>query len=59
LLEDTISCCVEQQVAMFLNTMGHNIRNRLVRTNFDRSREVVSHYFNKVLRVVSELLKGN
>jgi hypothetical protein len=33
LLQDTIHLCVEQQVAMFLNTVGHNIRNRLVGTN--------------------------
>ncbi|CAN6206189.1 unnamed protein product [Urochloa humidicola] len=55
LLEDSIHCCVEQQVAMFLNTMGHNLRNRLVGTNFDRSGETVSRYFNKVLRAVGKL----
>jgi hypothetical protein len=46
LLQDTIHMCVEQQVAMFFNTVGHNIRNRLVGTNFDRSSETVSRYFN-------------
>jgi len=30
LLQDTIHMCVEQQVAMFLNTVGHNLKNRLV-----------------------------
>ena len=25
LLQDTIHLCVEQQVAMFLNTVGHNV----------------------------------
>ena len=55
LLEDTIHLCVEQQVAMFLNTVGHNLRNRLVATNFDRSGETVSRYFKKVLRAVGEL----
>ncbi|XP_014661166.2 uncharacterized protein LOC101777193 [Setaria italica] len=55
LLEDTIHCCVEQQVAMFLNTVGHNLRNRVVGTNFDRSGETVSRYFNRVLRAVGEL----
>jgi hypothetical protein len=57
LLEDTIHRCVEQQVAMFLNTVGHNLRNRLVATNYDRSSEIVSHYFNKVLRAIGELGK--
>jgi hypothetical protein len=37
-LEDTIHMCVEQQVAMFLNTVGHNLRNRLVATKYDHSR---------------------
>jgi len=47
--------CVEQQVAMFLNTVGHNLRNRLVGTNFDRSGETVSRYFNIVLHAIGEL----
>jgi hypothetical protein len=55
LLQDTIHLCVEQQVAMFLNTVGHNIRNRLVGTNFDRSGETVSRYFNKVMHAIGEL----
>uniref|UniRef100_A0A0A8Z850 DUF8040 domain-containing protein n=1 Tax=Arundo donax TaxID=35708 RepID=A0A0A8Z850_ARUDO len=46
---------VEQQVAMFLNTVGHKLRNRLVATNYDRSSETISRYFNKVLRAVGEL----
>ena len=55
LLQDTIHMCVEQQVAMFLNTVGHNLKNRVVATNFDRSGETVSRYFNKVLHAVGEL----
>ena len=55
LLKDTIHLCVEQQVGMFLNTVGHNLRNRLVGTNFDRSGETMSCYFNKVLRAIGEL----
>jgi len=55
LLEDTIHMCVEQQVAMFLNTVGHNLKNRLVATNFDRSGETVSRYFHLVLHAVGEL----
>ena len=55
LLQDTIHMCVEQQVAMFLNTVGHNLRNRLVATNFDRSGETVSRYFHLVLHAVGEL----
>jgi hypothetical protein len=55
LLQDTIHMCVEQQVAMFLNTVGHNLRNRVVGTNFGRSGETVSRYFNKVLHAIREL----
>lgn len=55
LLHDTIHMCVEQQVAMFLNTVGHNLRNRLVGTNYDRSGETVSRYFHLVLHAIGEL----
>ena len=55
LLRDTIHMCVEEQVAMFLNTVGHNLRNRLVVTNYDRSNETVSRYFKIVLHAIGEL----
>jgi hypothetical protein len=55
LLEDTIHMCIEQQLAMFLHTIGHNQRNRVVATNFGRSGETVSRYFNKVLHAIGEL----
>lgn len=42
-------------MAMVLNTVGHNLRNRLVGTNYDRSGETVSRYFNKVLCAVGEI----
>jgi hypothetical protein len=41
--------CIKEQVALFLNIVGHNLRNRLVDTNFHRSGETVSRYFSKVL----------
>jgi len=55
LLQDSIHLCVEEQVAMFLHTVGHNLRNRVVGHNFHRSGETVSRYFNKVLCAVGEL----
>jgi hypothetical protein len=55
LLQDTVHMCVEQQVAMFLHTIGHNVRNTLVGTNFSRYSETVSRYFNKVLHAIEEL----
>ncbi|XP_022682152.1 protein ALP1-like [Setaria italica] len=55
LLRDTKHVCIEEQVAMFLNTVGHNLRNRLVGTNFNRSGETVSRYFGLVLHAIGEL----
>jgi hypothetical protein len=49
--------CIKEQVALFLNTVGHNLRNRLVATNFDRSGKTISRYFNKVLRAGDALGK--
>jgi hypothetical protein len=54
-LENSIHMCVEQQVAIFLHTTGHNVRNRLVGTNFTRSGETVSQCFNKILHAIGEL----
>jgi hypothetical protein len=52
LLHDIVHVCVEEQVAMFLNIVDHNLRNRIVGINIGRSGETVSHYFNKVLHAV-------
>ncbi|XP_040381130.1 uncharacterized protein LOC107304789 [Oryza brachyantha] len=57
LLVDTIHMSVEEQVAMFLHTIGHNVRNRVVATDFYRSGETVSRYFNLVLRAIGEMRK--
>jgi hypothetical protein len=37
LLQDTVHMCVKEQVTIFLYTIGHNVKNRLVGTNFSRS----------------------
>jgi hypothetical protein len=55
LLEDTMHCYVEEQVAMFLHIVGHNQRCRVIHHNFRRSFETVSRYFHQVLHVVGEL----
>lgn len=41
LLYDTMHCCVEEQVAMFLHTIGHNERNTVISKNFKISEEIV------------------
>jgi hypothetical protein len=55
LLKDTIHTSIELQVAMFLHTVGHNVRNRVIGLNFGRSGEVVSRYFKRVLHAIGEL----
>jgi hypothetical protein len=40
---------------MFLHTIGHNLRNRVVATNCGRSFYTVSIYFRKVLHAIGEL----
>jgi hypothetical protein len=52
LLQDTINMCAEQQVSMFLNIAGDNLRNRLIATNYNRLGETINHYFNKVFRAI-------
>jgi hypothetical protein len=47
--------CVEYQIAMFFHTVGHNVRNRLLGTNFSRSGKTVSWYFNKIFHTIGEL----
>lgn len=55
LLCDTINVSVEEQLAMFLHTVGHNAKNRVVKINFGRSSETVSRYFQIVLHAIGEL----
>ena len=55
LLEDSIHVNIEQQVAMFLHTIGHNLRNRVVATNCGRSFYTISIYFRRVLHAIGEL----
>jgi hypothetical protein len=54
LLEDSIHMYVGQQVAIFLHTIWHNVKNMLIVTNFVRSGETVSRYFNKLLHAIRE-----
>ena len=55
LLENSVHLCVEQKVGMFLHTLGHNLRNRVVATNFGRAFSTVSKYFREVLHAIGEL----
>ncbi|CAO2201993.1 unnamed protein product, partial [Urochloa humidicola] len=57
LLRDTIHVSVEEQLAMFLHTVGHNLRNCVIGFYFKRSGETVSRYFGEVLRALCYLAK--
>lgn len=57
LLCDTMHVSVEEQLAMFLHTVGHNLRNRVIGFYFKRSNETVSRYFNEVLKALCILGK--
>ncbi|WVZ60761.1 hypothetical protein U9M48_010742 [Paspalum notatum var. saurae] len=54
-LRDTWHCTVEEQVAMFLQTVGHKKKNRDIKFHFTRSGETVSRYFNEVLYAIGQL----
>ena len=45
LLQDSANVTVEEQLAMFLHTIGHNVCNRVIGGNFIRSGENISRYF--------------
>ena len=45
LLKDTIHCCIEEQVAMFLHVVGHNQWFTCIKLTFRRSTETISRHF--------------
>lgn len=57
ILCDTIHVLVEEQLAMFLHTVGHNLRNRVIGFFVKRSGKTVGWYFNEVLRAICYLAK--
>ena len=52
---------VEEMVSMFLHTLAHDVKYRMIQQEFVRSSETISKHFNLVLLVVlrldDELLK--
>lgn len=55
LLRDTSGVMIEEQVAIFLNIVGHNERNRVIQERFQHSGETISRYFNNVLKALKSL----
>ena len=54
-LRDTCFSTVEEQVAKFLNIIGHNRRNYSVKLDYWRSKETVSRHFHNVLKAIISL----
>ncbi|XP_057779711.1 uncharacterized protein LOC130998297 [Salvia miltiorrhiza] len=46
---------VEEQVAMFLSVLAHHKKNRVVKFDFWRSGQTISHYVHVVLRAILSL----
>ncbi|KAK3018390.1 hypothetical protein RJ639_003845, partial [Escallonia herrerae] len=46
MLRDTPGVSIEEQLAIFLNIVGHNERNRVIQERFQHSGETISRHFN-------------
>lgn len=55
MLRDTAGVMIEEQLAIFLNVVGHNERNRVIQERFQHSGETISRHFNNVLRAIKSL----
>ncbi|XP_059317420.1 uncharacterized protein LOC132067989 [Lycium ferocissimum] len=55
MLRDTAGVMIEEQLAIFLNIIGHNERNRVIQERYQHSGETISRHFNNVLRAVKSL----
>ncbi|XP_031268757.1 putative nuclease HARBI1 isoform X3 [Pistacia vera] len=55
MLRDTAGVMIEEQLAIFLNIVGHNERNRVIQERFQHSGETISRHFNNVLKAIKSL----
>lgn len=55
MLRDTYGVMIEEQLAIFLNIVGHNERNRVIQERFQHSGETISRHFNNVLKAIKSL----
>nr|XP_011464621.1 PREDICTED: uncharacterized protein LOC105351565 [Fragaria vesca subsp. vesca] len=51
-LRGTRNVSIEEMVAMFLNTLAHHHKNRVIKFNFHRSGRTVSKYFHECLKAI-------
>ncbi|KAJ9561781.1 hypothetical protein OSB04_006941 [Centaurea solstitialis] len=56
-LKSSKNMLVDEQVAMFLHTLAHNVKNMVLVNRFHRSGETISWYFKLVLHAVCRLHK--
>ena len=54
-LEENRNVAVEEMVVIFLHTLAHHSKNRVMQLVFRRSGETVSRYFNVVLNAILRL----
>ncbi|KAG6386419.1 hypothetical protein SASPL_155319 [Salvia splendens] len=55
MLRDTPGVVIEEQLAIFLNIVGHNERNRVIQERYQHSGETISRHFNNVLKAIKSL----
>lgn len=56
-IQDIVNITLEEQLVMFLHTLGYNLRNHKIGHNFGHSGETASQYFHKVLKAILALHK--
>ncbi|XP_030925049.1 uncharacterized protein LOC115952109 [Quercus lobata] len=57
LVHETIYMPITEQVLMFLHTIGHNVRFRVVDARFHRSTKTTHRYFKIVLKAILQLYR--
>ena len=50
---------VQEQVCIFLLSIGHNIRNRIIQERFQHSGHTISKYFPRVLKAICRIEKSS
>lgn len=55
LLTDTKRMDVNEQLVIFLHTIGHNVRNRVLQDRFQHLGETISRHFKRVLKAINGL----
>ncbi|XP_020520761.1 uncharacterized protein LOC110006946 [Amborella trichopoda] len=54
-ITDTRYLAVDEQVTIFLSTVTHDQRNRVVQERFQHSKQIISYYFYRVLQAILQL----